>query len=211
MELYKKGSRGEVVRQIQKALHLYPDGIFGVITEEAVKAFQQKNGITPVDGIVGPKTFAKLIPCRFKKSKRRIDYIVVHCTDTPEGRNNTVEDIRQWHTMKPPKGRGWSDIGYHYVIYLDGSIHEGRDVNLVGAHVEGYNTNSIGICYVGGKSKDMTQNKDTRTDRQKMALLSILVDLRKLYPYAKIVGHRDLDKKGKTCPNFDARQEYRHI
>lgn len=210
MELYKKGSRGSFVSQIQKALHLIPDGIFGPITEEAVKAFQTENGLT-ADGIVGPATLAKLIPVRFKKSKRRIDYIVIHCSDTPEGRNNTVDDIRLWHTAKPPKGNGWSDIGYHYVIHLDGSIHEGRDVNLIGAHVEDYNAHSIGICYVGGKSKDMKQNKDTRTDKQKVALMSLLLDLRKLYPYAKIVGHRDLDRKGKTCPNFDANREYSRI
>lgn len=208
---YKEGSRGEMVRQIQKALHLYPDGIFGPVTKEAVRDFQAKNGLK-VDGIVGAATLTKLIPQRWKKSKRTIKEIIIHCTATPEGQDKTVEQIRAEHMAPVSKGgRGWSDIGYHYVIYLDGSIHEGRDVNLVGAHVEGYNTNSIGICYVGGKTKDMTQNKDTRTDRQKMALLSILVDLRKLYPYAKIVGHRDLDKKGKTCPNFDARQEYRHI
>ena len=210
MELYKRGSRGEMVKQIQMSLHLYADGIFGIITEEAVKAFQTENGLT-ADGIVGPATLAKLIPVRFKKSKRRIDYIVVHCSDTPEGRNNTIDDIRLWHTMKPPKGRGWSDIGYHYVIHLDGSIHEGRDVNLIGAHVEDYNAHSIGICYVGGKSKDMKTNKDTRTDKQKVALMSLLLDLRKLYPTARIVGHHDLDKKGKTCPNFDAKREYSRI
>lgn len=215
MELYKRGSRGEMVRQIQKALagaglKVILDGIYGEITAEAVKAFQKKNGLT-ADGIVGPATLAKLIPVRFKKSKRRIDYIVIHCSDTPEGRNNTVDDIRLWHTAKPPKGRGWSDIGYHYVIHLDGTIHEGRDVNLIGAHVEGYNAHSIGICYVGGKTKDMKTNKDTRTQQQKMALLSLLLDLRKLYPYAHIVGHRDLDKHGKTCPNFDAKREYAKV
>ena len=68
MTLYRKGSRGEVVRQIQIALHLYPDGIFGVNTEEAVKEFQKRNNLNP-DGIVGPLTLAKLIPQRFKKSK----------------------------------------------------------------------------------------------------------------------------------------------
>ena len=76
MELYKRGSRGEVVKQIQKALNLCPDGIYGKITEEAVKAYQSRNGLKP-DGIVGPATMAKLIPCRFKKSKRIIKEIII--------------------------------------------------------------------------------------------------------------------------------------
>ena len=210
MEIYKIGSpKSEVVRQIQIALHLYPDGIFGEITREAVMAFQKENGLK-ADGIVGPATLAKLIPARLKKSKRRIDYIVVHCSDTPEGRNNTVDDIRRWHTTPKPLGNGWSDIGYHYVIHLDGSVHEGRNVDLIGSHCQGYNANSIGICYVGGRSKT-GGNKDTRTQEQKDALLKLLTDMRKLYPYAHIVGHCDLDKHGKTCPNFNAKSEYKCI
>ena len=210
MELYKIGDRGETVKQIQQALHLLPDGIYGRITMETVTEFQRANGLK-VDGMVGPATLAKLIPLRWKKSKRRIDYIVVHCADTPEGRNDTIDDIRRWHTTPKPKGNGWSDIGYHYVIHLDGTIHDGRDLETIGAHCDGYNTHSIGICYVGGKTFDMKQNKDTRTDLQKAALLSLLVDLRRKYPNAKIVGHCDLDKHGKTCPNFNAKYEYRNV
>ena len=205
MELYKRGSRGEVVKQIQKALNLLPDGIYGTLTEEAVKAFQKENGLTS-DGIVGPATMAKLIPSRFKKSKRTITDIIIHCSDTPEGKDFTVLDIRRWH-----KERGWSDIGYHYVIYRNGHIEPGRDVDLIGAHCEGYNAHSIGICYIGGKTKDMKQNKDTRTLAQKAALLSLLTDLRKMYPNARIVGHCDYDKHGKTCPNFNAKLEYINI
>ena len=117
MVLYKKGSKGEVVKQIQKALHLYPDGIFGILTEEAIKEFQKVNGLT-VDGIVGPKTLAYLLPLKLKKSKRYINELIVHCSATPEGKDYSVEDIRNDH-----KKQGWSDIGYHYVIYRDGTIH----------------------------------------------------------------------------------------
>ena len=152
MTLYRKGSRGEVVRQIQIALHLYPDGIFGVNTEQAVKEFQERNNLNP-DGIVGPLTLAKLIPQRFKKSKRTITELIVHCSATPEGVDYTVDDIRRWH-----KQQGWSDIGYHYVVYRNGLIVDGRDVDLIGAHClkGGHNTHSIGICYVGGVDKDHT-------------------------------------------------------
>ena len=207
MTLYRKGSRGKVVRQIQIALHLYPDGIFGVNTEQAVKEFQKRNNLNP-DGIVGPLTLAKLIPQRFKKSKRTITELIVHCSATPEGVDYTVDDIRKWHRQQ-----GWSDIGYHYVVYRNGLIIDGRDVDLIGAHClkGGHNTHSIGICYIGGVDKDdVKKSKDTRTHEQRAALKAILIDLKRLYPNAKIYGHRDFDK-GKDCPSFDARTEYSEL
>ena len=201
MTLYKLGSRGEMVKQIQKALHLYPDGIFGPLTEERVKQYQKDKGLK-VDGIVGPATLAKLIPTRLKKSKRIINEIIVHCTATPEGKEYSVADIRRWHLK-----RGFSDIGYHYVIHLDGSLENGRDVDLSGAHCTNHNAHSIGVVYVGGVAKDNKTPKDTRTNEQKAALASLLMDLRHLYPTAKIHGHRDFANK--ACPSFDATYEYR--
>lgn len=203
---YKKGSRGEMVRQIQKALagaglRVIVDGNFGPITEEAVKEFQIKKGLK-ADGIVGPATLAKLIPARLKKSRRIINEIIVHCTATPEGRECSVTEIRQWHLR-----RGFSDIGYHYVIHLDGSVEEGRNVDIAGAHCTWHNTHSIGVVYVGGVAKDGKTPKDTRTQEQKATLASLLLDLRKLYPAAKIHGHRDFSNK--ACPSFDATKEYR--
>lgn len=203
MMIYKQGSRGEMVKEIQRALHLYPDGIYGVLTKEAVVAFQKAHNLT-ADGIVGPLTLALLIPQRFNKSTRSINEIIVHCTATPEYRNFTVTDIRRWH-----KAQGWSDIGYHYVVYLDGSIHEGRDVNLSGAHTVGHNAHSIGVCYVGGVDTDGSTPKDTRTKEQKEALVSLLKDLHRLYPTARIYGHRNFANK--ACPSFDAKKEYAMI
>ena len=91
---------------------------------------------------------------------RKINKIVVHCTATPEGRPVSVEEIDSWH-----KQRGWSQIGYHYVVQLDGTINQGRPLNISGAHVKGHNKYSIGITYVGGCDADMN-HKDTRTDAQ---------------------------------------------
>jgi len=199
-----KGSRGEAVKRIQAALHLAQDGIFGSVTEEAVIAFQKANGLK-ADGVVGENTWAKLVPMEttLKTSKRNINKIIVHCTATVEGRETTVEEIRRWHKQK-----GWSDIGYHYVVYLDGSIHNGRDVNIIGSHCEGQNANSIGVVYVGGVDKK-NKPKDTRTEKQKDALLKLLKDLRRIYPKAKIYGHCDFSKK--ACPSFDAKNEYKNI
>lgn len=210
---YKKGDKGVMVKQIQLALHLLPDGIFGKITEEAVRAFQSENGLK-VDGIVGPATLAKLgiaVAAGMKKSKRTITEIIVHCTATPEGKDYTVDDIRKWHTAKPPQGRGWSDIGYHYVIDRKGHILPGRDVDTIGAHCDGHNAHSIGVVYIGGVSALNGKPKDTRTLAQKASLIRCLTELKSLYPNARIVGHRDYDQHGKTCPSFDAKSEYRGI
>ena len=141
---------------------------------------------------------------------RTINKIIIHCADTPEGRDDKAADIKRWHTLPPPKGNGWKDIGYHYVIDLDGTIEPGRPVEQVGSHCSGHNQDSIGICYVGGKTKDMKETKDTRTDAQKASLLILLKYLVALYPGAKIYGHRDFNA-GKTCPSFDAKAEYAEL
>ena len=205
METIKRGSQGAAVKQLQSALHLAQDGIFGRITDEAVRDFQRKNGLK-ADGIVSDATWAKLLGNidKLKTSSRSINEIIVHCSATREGRDYTVADITKWH-----KQRGFNDIGYHYVIYRDGSIHNGRDVNLVGAHCTNHNAHSIGVCYIGGCKTDGTSPKDTRTDAQKAALLSLLKDLRKKYPYAKIHGHNEFANK--ACPSFDATNEYKNI
>lgn len=188
------------MRQIQKALHLYPDGIFGALTEERVKQFQRENGLKE-DGIVGPATLAKLMPFRITKSKRMINEIIIHCTATPEGRECTVDEIRRWHRQ-----RGFSDIGYHYIVHLNGDLDFGRNVDISGAHCLNHNAHSIGVVYVGGVAKDGRTPKDTRTQEQKATLASLLLDLRKLYPKATIHGHRDFANK--ACPSFDATKEY---
>ena len=135
---------------------------------------------------------------------RKINEIIVHCAATREGRDFTVEDITRWH-----KARGFATIGYHFVIYRDGSIHEGRPLEQVGAHCVGHNKHSIGICYIGGCASDGKTPKDTRTPEQKEALLSLLRRLKARFPNATIHGHRDFASK--ACPSFDARSEFRSL
>nr|DAX69131.1 MAG TPA: endodeoxyribonuclease I [Caudoviricetes sp.] len=141
-----------------------------------------------------------------KKSTRQIKYLVVHCSATPEGRNHTAKDIDAWHRQ-----RGFDGIGYNYVIRLDGTVEEGRDVNKIPSHVKGYNKESIGICYIGGIDKNTLQPKDTRTPTQKEALKKLLVELKKLYPQAEILGHRDFPNVAKACPCFNAKIEYKNL
>lgn len=136
---------------------------------------------------------------------RNINKIIVHCSATPEGKDVKTETIRGWHI----KGNGWNDIGYHYVIELDGSVHKGRDESKVGAHCQGHNFNSIGVCYVGGVAKDGKTPKDTRTEKQKESLLVLLKGLKAKYPRATIHGHREF--AAKACPSFDAKSEYKDL
>ena len=76
---------------------------------------------------------------------RSIDKIIIHCSATPPHKDFSAEDIRDWHV----KGNKWSDIGYHYIVKLDGSMEYGRPIEVPGAHCKGHNQDSIGICYIG--------------------------------------------------------------
>jgi N-acetylmuramoyl-L-alanine amidase len=133
---------------------------------------------------------------------RKINKIIVHCSATREGQHIDVDTIRDWHT----NGRGWSDIGYHYIIYLDGTVHAGRPVERSGAHTKGHNSNSIGICYIGGVETDGKTPKDTRTPEQKAAMDNLLFVLADIFDGATIHGHNEF--AAKACPSFDVQAEY---
>ena len=129
---------------------------------------------------------------------RNINEIIIHCAATPEGKSFTVADINHWHRQ-----RGWKGIGYHFVIYIDGSVHKGRPIEQVGAHCLGHNANSIGICYIGGCTADGKRPKDTRTQAQKASLVRLITELRRQYPKATVHGHCEFANK--ACPAFDVK------
>lgn len=129
---------------------------------------------------------------------RKIDKVIIHCSATPEGRATTVQDIDRWH-----RHAGYDCIGYHYVIYLDGSVHTGRSHDRIGAHAKGQNATSIGICYIGGCDKNMNP-KDTRTAAQKASMVNLIRSLLERYPSATVHGHREFALK--ACPSFDVQQ-----
>ena len=129
---------------------------------------------------------------------REIKKIVIHCADTPSSMDIGAEEIKGWHTDLPPRGNGWSRIGYHYVIRRDGSLEYGVDETESGIHVRGHNADSIAICLVGGKP-------DANFTKNQWKTLENLVEyLAKKYPNVEVMGHRDLDSK-KTCPCFDVK------
>lgn len=135
---------------------------------------------------------------------RTITLIIVHCSANRAGSALRMADIDSYH-----RSLGWIGCGYHYVIPTDGTIEPGRPDEMVGAHCKNHNRHSIGVCYIGGLSKD-GKPADTRTDAQRIALRNLLERLRRRYPDALIVGHRDLDPQ-KACPCFDVANEYHDL
>ncbi|MCQ2343868.1 MAG: N-acetylmuramoyl-L-alanine amidase [Paludibacteraceae bacterium] len=131
--------------------------------------------------------------------KRTITKIIIHCSASPEGRDDRAADIARWHKQK-----GLKSIGYHYVIDLDGTIEEGRPLDKAGAHCEGANNCSIGICYIGGLDSNGNP-KNTMTPEQNDALVMLLMTLRTQFPGIKIYGHNELNLN-KACPCFDVRK-----
>ena len=136
---------------------------------------------------------------------RDIDYIVIHCAATKPSMDVPIERVKKWHL-----DRGWSDIGYHYYITRDGEIHKGRKLSTIGAHVRGYNSKSIGICYEGGIDES-GEPEDNRTKEQKKSLLKVVQILKFVFSGAIVQGHRDFPNVNKACPSFDAKNEYKEI
>lgn len=135
--------------------------------------------------------------------ERKVTKIIVHCSATKASQRVTVADINKWH-----KQRGFDCIGYHFVVYQDGTVHLGRKSEVAGAHVTGHNANSIGVCYIGGLD-ETGKAADTRTPAQKRALVELLTELKTQYQAATIHGHREF--AAKACPCFDAKKEYANL
>lgn len=129
-------------------------------------------------------------------SRREIKEIILHCSATKEGADFSAADIRRWHLQ-----RGFNDIGYHFVVKLDGTVEPGRDINVTGAHCLNHNSRSIGVCYVGGLDR-AGRPSDTRTPAQRLALPELIRRLRVHHPSATIHGHREF--AAKACPCFNA-------
>ena len=144
-------------------------------------------------------------------SKRNIKEIILHCSANPEGQDVKAAAIKNYHVNT----LHWKDIGYNFVIDLDGTIEIGRNLDIAGAHTTNHNSISIGICYIGGLAnisgvayKDLPA-KDTRTPAQKIAMYELVHDLLLLYPNAKVYGHYQFERK--DCPSFkieDFQKEY---
>ena len=141
---------------------------------------------------------------------KKLQYLVIHCTATPEGREVTSDEIRHWHTDPVSKGgRGWKQVGYTDMFHLDGRrerlVKNNEDAYVDGWEITngaaGYNSVSRHIVYVGGCAANGKITKDTRTQKQREALKAYVLDFHKRFPNVKIVGHNQL--AAKDCPSFD--------
>lgn len=145
---------------------------------------------------------------------RKINYLIIHCSATREDCPYTVAHLQNDHLS-----RGFQSIGYHYYIRRDGTVTNTRPIELVGAHVKGYNKHSIGICYEGGLDALGTP-KDTRTPEQRSSMHLLVAQLlHRFKGEVRVCGHRDLspdlDKNGeiepwewaKQCPCFEVGKE----
>lgn len=134
------------------------------------------------------------------RKRKSTKFLVVHAADTYASMDIGREEIDQWH-----RARGFSSCGYHYVIRRDSSLEHAREMYSIGAHVKGYNHNSIGICMVGGKATDGGP-EDNFTIGQYETLYALLVQLEWLFPEAQVLGHRNFPRVNKACPCFNVRE-----
>lgn len=130
------------------------------------------------------------------KPRNVTEAIFVHCSATKPSMDIGLREIRQWH-----KEQGWLDVGYHFIIRRDGTIEEGRPVDVVGSHVAGWNERSVGICLVGGVAENGKDFEANFTPIQMEALKLVLFQMQSLYPKATIKAHHDVAPK--ACPSFN--------
>jgi len=126
---------------------------------------------------------------------RKIEKVIIHCSDTFNSMDIGVKQIRSWH-----KARGWSDIGYHFIIRRDGIQEHGRPISIAGAHCKGQNSHSIGVCLVGGKSGN-GDPADNFNPGQILSAKKLLKDLKSLFPEITFHGHNEFSEK--ECPVID--------
>lgn len=128
-----------------------------------------------------------------------VRFIVVHCSATGPRVDVGLKEVDQWHRL-----RGFTRVGYHYIIRRDGSLEPGRSLRERGAHVEGHNHESVGVCLIGGTDgTKLNRPQANFTPHQLLTLRTLLGSLVAVFPGAGVVGHRDMPGVAKACPSFD--------
>jgi N-acetylmuramoyl-L-alanine amidase len=134
---------------------------------------------------------------------RELNRIIMHSTATQEGKDYDIQDIRKWHLQ-----RGFADVGYHFVIYRNGIIAKGRNIEIQGAHTLGHNKDSVGVAYIGGIDAN-GKAKDTRTLAQKVSMRALILYLRLRYRIKKVMGHKECTHT--ECPSFDSEKYAKNV
>lgn len=151
------------------------------------------------------------------RRRRTTSRCIWHCSATPADLDVTVADITRWHRSRRPVP--FETIGYHRVIYRDGTVHQGRDDEMVGAHAVHHNQDTYAICVVGGAGDD-GRGELNFTAAQVASIWREKERADRLYPGIEHLGHRDLspdaDRDGvverhewfKDCPSFCVRSSF---
>ena len=135
---------------------------------------------------------------------RHIKFIAIHCSASPI--TTKVQSIlNYWKQVLK-----WKTVGYHHLIEFDGTVHNLLPIEQVSNGVQGFNSRSINIAYIGGVD-DSGKPKDTRSGSQKFALLELIQKYKAMFPDAVVQGHRDFPNVKKACPSFDVKTEYQNI
>jgi hypothetical protein len=135
--------------------------------------------------------------------RTKTTHIIIHCSATPPAMDVGTKEIREWH-----KDRGWSDVGYNVVIRRGGKVEVGRPLDARGAHAKGYNSNSVGVCMIGGVNEANVPEKNF-TPKQWESLVVTIAFLIKASPEAKVIGHNEVSDK--ACPSFDVQEWYESV
>ncbi|ELR69164.1 N-acetylmuramoyl-L-alanine amidase [Fulvivirga imtechensis AK7] len=149
---------------------------------------------------------------------KRLTYLVIHSTDTPQGREVTAAEIRDWHTSPKPRGRGWKQVGYSDIIHLNGDVtnlvpydnDQKVDPWEITNGVAGINSLSRHVVYSGGKDPGGNFVLDTRTAEQRLSLANYVRQTIAQHPRIKVAGHNQFTK-AKKCPSFNVPQWLRAI
>ena len=170
--------------------------------KSAGKAAKRKSAQAAKLAQENAKKMPKIITKKtFEQNERNILFIAIHCAATFPSMHVDAARIKKWHLE-----RGFNDIGYHFIIGRDGTIELGRNISVIGAHVAGYNSTSIGICWIGGtREENHKEAEDNRTDEQNATLKQLVNELLAEYPKAEVRGHRDFKNVHKACPSFDVK------
>ena len=136
-------------------------------------------------------------------ARHPVTEIILHCADTrPEWMAGhplleKVAEIRRWHVQQ----RGWRDIGYHWIVDRDGAVALGRRETEIGAHVEGHNRGTIGICLLGGYGASVDDLFEKNfTEAQAAAVRRLISEIKGRTAIGKVSGHNEYAPK--ACPGF---------
>jgi N-acetylmuramoyl-L-alanine amidase len=193
--------RGNYIRVLEKVIEAVEAQPNVIKRKPKTKSKRKIRRVTKKHKAVHPRRFAnvgkKLSIDRLRKTNRRVNEIVLHCSATRVTSNVSAKAVHSMH-----KRRGWSGIGYHYYVRKDGTVEAGRTVDYIGAHVHNHNTGTIGVCYEGGLDKNGIIMRNGLSGKQRRVVIKLLRRLKDMYN-ATVTGHREHYQVHKACPATD--------